>query len=104
MIDYHLENKNLNLNEKNKKLFSDLSIKQKDNIENEETNLDTFKMYNDFMNEKEGLIEITNEVINYCVGVTKQIDFSSKNINNLNSLLNYKNRIIMIVTTHLINS
>lgn len=97
MIDYHLENKNLNLNEKNKKLFSDLSLKQKENTDNEENNLDTFKMYSDFMQEKEGLIEITFEVINYCVGLTNQIDFSTKNINSLNSLLNYKNRMIMIV-------
>lgn len=98
MIDYHLENKNLNLNEKNKKLFSDLSLKHKENHDNEESNLDTFKMYNDFMQEKDGLIEITYEVINYCLGLTKQTDSSTKNINSLNSLLNYKNRMIMIVT------
>jgi hypothetical protein len=97
MIDYHLENKNLNLNEKNKKLFSDLSMKAKDQGGEEESNLDTFKMYSDFMQEKDGLVEITNEVINYCVGQINKIDFSTKNINNLTSLLNYKNRIIMIV-------
>lgn len=97
MIDYHLENKNLNLNEKNKKLFSDLSLKTKENAQDEESNVDTFKMYTDFMQEKDGLIEITSEVINYCVGITKIINYSTKNICNLNHLLNYKNRIIMIV-------
>lgn len=101
MIDYHLENRNLNLNEKNKKLFSDLSTKTKDNANDEETNHDTFKMYSDFMQEKEGLIEITNEVIAFCVGQTNKIDFSTKNINNINAMLNYKNRIIMIVYINL---
>ena len=97
MIDYHLENKNLNLIEKNKKLFSDLSLKSKENLIDEESNLDTFKMYNDFMQEKDGLIEITNEVVSYCVVMTQQMDFSTKNIKNMTNLLNYKNRVIMIV-------
>ena len=97
MIDYHLENKNLNLNEKNKKLFSDLSLKVKVNTYEEESNVDTFKMYSDFMQEKDGLIEIVNEVINYCTGVTNKINYSTKNISNIANLINYKNRVIMIV-------
>ena len=97
-MDYLLENTNLDLNEKNKKYFSELSKNTQPNLDEDgENNIDTFKLYEDFMKEKEGILELSNELCDYTIGLEKSSDFSTKNIKNLGDLINVKNRIIMIV-------
>lgn len=96
-MDYKLDNENLDLNEKNKKLFSEIA--KSDVIDQTDENIDTFKMYNDFMEEKEGLIDVINEMVNFSLLLTGQMEFLHpfKNISSINDLINFKNRIIMIV-------
>ena len=96
MMDYQLENQNLSLNEKNKKLFSDFFQVKKQ--EDAEGNTDTFKVYNEFMQEKEGLIEIINQLIDFGLFKCGKIN-ENKNllIKDIEQAINYKNRIIMIV-------
>jgi hypothetical protein len=97
-MDYHLDNENLNLNERNKKLFTDLT-KDYQIPENLSENVDTFKMYSDFMKEKDGLIEVINKIVNFGLNLC---DASlSSEIMKLNKIvINYKNRIIMILENY----
>ncbi len=98
-MDYLLENKNLNLNEKNKKDFSDLSKALQSNVEEDyETNVDTFKLYEEFMKEKDAILEISNELCDFTLGLESSENFSTKNIKSMENLINFKNRIIMIVS------
>jgi len=102
-MDFKLDNTNLGLNEKNKKMLQDMINQEKKKIPNQEDenlNIDTFKMYNDFLTEKQAIIEIINEICDYsffCCGKDK-FDFSKiKNIKKISDLINFKNRVIMIV-------
>ena len=97
-MDYLLENKNLDLHEKTKKMFTDLSKQTQANTdEDTEKNVDTFKLYEDFMKEKEGILEISNELCEYTLGLDKSPQFTTKNLQSIEDLINFKNRIIMIV-------
>jgi hypothetical protein len=91
-MDYQLENQNLSLNERNKKFFSDFSCDKQEITETEVD--DTFKKYSGFMLEKEGLIQILNDLIEFakakCVSKTT-------GLKNILDAIDYKNRVIMIV-------
>jgi hypothetical protein len=93
-MDYQLENKNLSLNEKNKQFFSDIEIKCPENPEQIE---DTFKMYSQFMQEKDGLLKIINELIDYGKSKFQNPTVTSQPIKDILSAIDYKNRVIMIV-------
>ena len=101
-MDFKLDNLNLGLNEKNKKLFYDMveANQINPNTDEENKNIDTFKMYNDFLLEKQAIIEIISEICDYSLHLCgKKIDNSKtlKNINKISDLINFKNRVIMIV-------
>jgi hypothetical protein len=99
-MDYQLENQNLSLNEKNKKLFSDIA-QVTCKLEDVEGAIDTFKVYSDFMQEKEGLIQITDQLIEFglikCGANNLEISLNKNLIKDITEAINYKNRVIMIV-------
>jgi hypothetical protein len=102
-MDFKLDNTNLGLNEKNKKLLQDMISHDKKSNKNQEEdniNVDTFKMYNDFLTEKQAIIEIINEICEYsvvCSGKVGNDETKIKNIKKISNLINFKNRVIMIV-------
>jgi tubulin-specific chaperone D len=114
-MDYLLENQNLGLLEKNKKIFTDLS---KDNNESgnpleSESNKDTFKMYTDFMTEKQGLLEIIDEMVKFSTNQLSVYQSKAdnkistpenltvlKSIKNQSDFINFKNRVIMILENY----
>lgn len=113
-MDFKLDNMNLGLNEKNKKLFHDMINQDKPNIndqtsktgDEEALNSDTFKKYNDFITEKQAIIEIINEICEFSLLTCEKADkdkIKIKNIFNISDLINFKNRVIMIVNKHKIN-
>lgn len=106
-MDFKLDNTNLGLNEKNKKLLQDM-MNQDKNInqikQDENLNVDTFKMFNDFLTEKQAIIEIINEICEYSMiscGKTISDETKNKNIQKISDLINFKNRVIMIVNIHI---
>ena len=99
-MDYLLENKNLDLNEKNKKYFSELTKNTQPSIDDDsEKNIDTFKLYENFMKEKEGILDLSSELCEYTLGLYQDSNFTTKNVKSIADLINIKNRIIMIVIT-----
>ncbi len=103
-MDFKLDNTNLGLNEKNKKLLQDLMMTQDKKLtqtqEEENCNVDTFKMYNDFLTEKQAIIEIINEICEFSViscGKAINNEIKIKNIKKISGLIDFKNRVIMIV-------
>lgn len=108
-MDFKLDNTNLGLNEKNKKLLQDMMNQDKkttQNQEEEDLNVDTFKMYNDFLTEKQAIIEIINEICDYSVvscGKAINDDSKIKNFKKISDLINFKNRVIMIVIKNFID-
>jgi hypothetical protein len=93
-MDYKLDNINLNLNEKNKKLFTEFNKTDKSE---QEDGVDTFKMYTEFLQEKDGLIEIINELVQHSLNYIRENKQVNPKIKNLDQALNYKNKVIMIV-------
>lgn len=108
-MDFKLDNTNLGLNEKNKKLLQDMvgkDQKTSHNQEEENMNIDTFKMYSDFLTEKQAIIEIINEICEYsvvCCGKLQMTEIKIKNINKISDLIDFKNRVIMIVNIFKMN-
>mmetsp|Transcript_4013 Transcript_4013/g.4126 ORF Transcript_4013/g.4126 Transcript_4013/m.4126 type:complete len:1336 (+) Transcript_4013:1-4008(+) len=112
-MDFKLDNINLSLNEKNKKLFEDLKTRpaNQDNL----TNLveaqdpgiyDSFQMFTNFIKEKEGLIKIINELESFSLSessliltpddVNKSV-YSNTLVKSKDSVFDYKNRVIMVL-------
>jgi len=101
-MDFKLDNENLGLLEKNKKLFVDFSKDKTDPNFDDPQDKDTFKMYEDFMKEKDSIIEVINELVKFSCGLCR-IDGSQQvtgKINKLEEMINFKNRIIMILENY----
>jgi hypothetical protein len=103
-MDFKLDNTNLGLNEKNKKLLQGMMVikdqKSSKTQDEDNCNIDTFKMYCDFLTEKQAIIEIINEICefsNICCGKLHLNEIKIININKITDLVNFKNRVIMIV-------
>jgi hypothetical protein len=101
-MDYKLDNENLGLLEKNKKLFADFSKDKADPNFDEPQDKDTFKMYENFMKEKESIIEVVNELVNFACGLCGVVSSQpvTGKINKLEEMINFKNRIIMILENY----
>ena len=65
-MDYYLENAHMGMLEKNKEYFVGLAgeknTNETDKNEHLEMNADTYKMFDSFMKEKEGILKIINEI------------------------------------------
>jgi hypothetical protein len=100
-MEWVLENEYLSMNEKNKKLFAggefaDKVVDPNQDIINE--NVDTFKMYSDFMKEKQALIDVINEIHHFCSFICGREDGKIlTKILKIHDLINYRNRITMIL-------
>lgn len=100
-MDFKQENINLGMNEKNKKLFQDMKITDKNQTGEETKEVNSFKLYNEFVKEKSGIIEIVKEICEFGLFTCgKNTNKNSKNIKDISELINYKNRIIMLVKNY----
>lgn len=109
-MDFKLDNINLSLNEKNKKLFDDLNDKKKDGTADifDESNekYDSFLMYKNFIEEKDVLLQTFSEFEIFALSEASII-LTPDNLNTtvkLNKivktkedLFNFKNRVIMLL-------
>ena len=100
-MDYYLENESMGMLEKNKALFASIGSTFQnpmvDPSEEHEHQIDTFKMYSSFLKEKDGLLKIIDEICKYSVDPNTK---ETKTITSLQSLIEYKNRTIMILTSY----
>ncbi|MCQ2815843.1 MAG: tubulin-specific chaperone D [archaeon] len=97
-MDYYLENTSMGMQEKNKALFASM-IEDSAEImqQKEEETIDTFKMYSSFIKEKDGILKIINEMCEFSLNPSTE---KNEKIKSLESLIEFKNRIIMIFQTY----
>ena len=99
-MDYYLENFSMGMAEKNKALFASLGSTSPNYIspeDEQESQIDTFKMYSSFLKEKDGLLKIISEICDYSLNPSTK---ETKTITSLQNLIEYKNRTIMILTSY----
>jgi hypothetical protein len=72
--------------------------KENQMVEETEDNVDTFKLYEEFIKEKDGIIRISEEICNFTIEYKNNPNFSTASIKSMDDMINYKNRIIMIVS------
>ena len=102
MEDYYLENEHMGMLEKNKEFFTQLGlVDKKDNEKNEESielGVNSYKMYENFLKEKDGIIKVIKEMCTYVLN-------SEKNENTIITsnkiFIESRNRTIMILYSYL---
>ena len=67
-MDYYLENEHMGMLEKNKEFFAQLGLsdkKEEENKESVELGANSYKMYENFIKEKDGILKIIKEMCGY---------------------------------------
>ena len=93
-MDFKEENINLGLLEKNKQRFIDMA---EENADTQKEGND-FVRYTEFMQEKVILLKLLREIESYSLATATQETFQSEHFKCLKDVIEYKNRIIMIVS------
>ena len=100
-MDYYLENAHMGMLEKNKEYFVGLggekNTNENDKNEHLEMNADTYKMFDSFMKEKEGILKIINEICQFVLNPEKNENITIKTFDKLKE---DKNRTIMLLSTY----
>ena len=100
-MDYYLENEHMGMLEKNKEFFAQLGLsdkKEEENKESVELGANSYKMYENFIKEKDGILKIIKEMCGYVLNSNNK-DNTIITSNKL--FIESRNRIIMILYSYL---
>ena len=101
-MDYYLENEHMGMLEKNKEFFAQLGLSEKPNQENDKESVElganSYKMYENFIKEKDGILKIIKEMCAYVINPqnTENTIITSNKI-----FIESRNRTIMILYSYL---
>ncbi len=101
MEDYYLENEHMGMLEKNKEFFTQLGLDKKENEKNEESielGVNSYKMYENFLKEKDGIIKVIKEM---CVYVLNSEKNENTIITSNKIFIESRNRTIMLLYSYL---
>jgi hypothetical protein len=102
MEDYYLENEHMGMLEKNKEFFTQLGLMdKKENEKNEESielGVNSYKMYENFLKEKDGIIKVIKEMCAYVLNKDKN---ENTIITSDKIFIESRNRTIMILYSYL---
>ena len=100
-MDYYLENEHMGMLEKNKEFFAQLGLSEKKEEEKKESvelGANSYKMYEIFIKEKDGILKIIKEMCGYVLNSNiKENTIITSN----KSFIELRNRIIMILYSYL---
>ena len=101
-MDYYLENEHMGMQEKNKEFFTQIGLTEKNekekNEESVELGANSYKMYESFLKEKDGIIKIIKEMCSYVLNPEKN---DNTIITSNKMLIESRNRTIMILYSYL---
>ena len=101
-MDYYLENEHMGMLEKNKEFFTQIGLSEKNekekNEESVELGANSYKMYESFLKEKDGIIKIIKEMCSYVLNQEKS---DNKIITSNKMFIESRNRTIMILYSYL---
>ena len=101
-MDYYLENEHMGMLEKNKEFFTQLGLADKKETEKNEESVElganSYKMYENFIKEKDGIIKIIKEMCAYVLNPEKN---ENTVIVSEKIFIESRNRTIMILYTYL---
>ena len=100
-MDYYLENEHMGMLEKNREFFKQLASgvekNEGKNDEEEIHDIDTFKVYESFLKEKDGIIKVIEEMCAYSLNQNNE---KNTVVKDENSLRETRNRLIMILSAY----
>ena len=101
-MDYYLENEHMGMLEKNKEFFTQLGLSEKKepekNEESVELGANSYKMYENFIKEKDGIIKVIKEMCVYVLNTEKN---ENTIITSEKIFIESRNRTIMILYSYL---
>ena len=101
-MDYYLENEHMGMLEKNKEFFTQIGLsdkKEQENVkESIELGLNSYKMHENFIKEKDGILKIIKEM---CAFVMNPKNTDNKVITSDKIFIESRNRTIMILYSYL---
>ena len=101
-MDYYLENEHMGMLEKNKEFFTQLGLADKKETEKNEESVEiganSYKMYENFIKEKDGIIKVIKEMCVYVLNTEKN---ENTIITSEKIFIESRNRTIMILYSYL---
>ena len=101
-MDYYLENEHMGMLEKNKEFFAQLGLSSKPDQENDKESVElganSYKMYENFIKEKDGILKIIKEM---CAYVLNSQNKENPIITSNKIFIESRNRTIMILYSYL---
>ena len=101
-MDYYLENEHMGMLEKNKEFFTQIGLMDKKEIEKNEESVElganSYKMYENFLKEKDGILKIIKEMCAYVINPENKDNLIIKS-NKI--FIESRNRTIMILYSYL---